>query len=343
MKTRTICLFALFVMLLGSCQNESETIIQNTSGNNNIVAGSPLADLLSRVSQRPTALDNILDNSSCFGVQLPVIVIVNGQQITVNAENDYQIVKEVINAFSNDDDIVNFIFPITIQHQNFTPLIISTSNQLDDVSDNCGEDDGFDEIDCINIVYPIAINLYNTNNQIAEVVTVTNNSQLYNFIESIDSNELIAINYPVTIINSNGQSIAISSNSQLENSIDDAIDDCEGDLSEDLTFSEVLTNGNWKVSYFFDNQEETSDYASYSFAFDVYGTIGIVNGTNNSNGTWVAYHNNEEDKIELTFSIPALQELADDWRIVEYSNNRIRLKHRSGGNGSIDYLYFDKI
>jgi hypothetical protein len=144
---RVILILGFCLALLVSCQKEEETIIQDTT--QSFLKSDPLAQLLSRASQNSTASDNILDNTSCFSVQLPVTVIVNSQQIIVTNQSDYQIVQDAIDEFSTDDDIVNFIFPITIKFKNHQTLIVQNSNQLDDVLDDCDEDDEFDESELI--------------------------------------------------------------------------------------------------------------------------------------------------------------------------------------------------
>ena len=114
MKTLKYLLMSFMTIAFISCQNEDALIIQDTT--QNLTGASPLTSLISRVSQNATAKDNILDNSSCFNVQLPVIVIVNAKQITVANQNDYHTVQDALDAFSSDDDIVNFVYPITIQY-----------------------------------------------------------------------------------------------------------------------------------------------------------------------------------------------------------------------------------
>ena len=179
MKAIRYIIFGFIFFSLGSCQKEEETVIQDNT--ESFVVNEPIAGLLSRTSQNPTSVDNVLDNSSCFSVQLPVTVIVNGQEIVVADEADYQVVQAAIDEFANDDDIVNFVYPITITYQNFQTQVLQDADDLEDVMDDCGEDDGFDEIDCITLVYPITINIYDSNNQVANTVTLTNNSDLFNF------------------------------------------------------------------------------------------------------------------------------------------------------------------
>ncbi len=340
MKLNRILFLILFFVLFISCQKEENEIIQDTN-QTTITKASPLTGLLERVSQNPTSDDNVLDNTSCFTVSLPVTVIVNGQQITVSTETDYQLVQDAIDAFTNDDDIVNFIYPITITFQNFGTLTISNSSQLDDVIDNCDEDDGFDEIDCITINYPIALNVYNANNQLAETIVLSSDVQLFNFLQNIDNNEYLAIQYPISIVNSNNQTIVINNNDQLEDAIEDAIDDCgiNSGGSGSADFTTILTNGIWYVSYYFHGQDETYLYTSYTFTFNTNGTV-LAQGNQTVNGTWLKYINSGNDSLELDFDGGTLSDLDDDWELIEFNENQIRLKDGSGS--STDYLYFSK-
>jgi hypothetical protein len=347
MKALRYIIFGFILFSFGSCQKEEETIIQDET--QSFVVDSPIAGLLSRTSQNPTSIDNILDNSSCFSVQLPVTVIVNGQQIIVSSDADYQTVQDAIDAFSGDDDLVNFVYPITIRYQNFQTQVLQDADDLDEALDDCGDDDGFDEIDCITLIYPITINVYDSNNQLANTVTITSNSNLFNFLANLGSNVFVAINYPIEAVNSNGQTVVINSNNELENFIDDSIDDCDDDNSGgsggsgNQAFTDVLISGTWYITYFTDdNNNETSYFNGYNFTFNNNGTTTAVKIGVTTNGTWSTYIDSGENKFELSFDGVTLDEIEDDWRIIEFSETQIRLKDVSGGDGSTDYLTFTK-
>jgi len=334
-----LSLIGLFLM---SCQSEENEVVQDTS--QNLTNVSPLTTLVTRVTQNPTSSDNIMDNSSCFSVVLPATVIVNGQNIVVSTQADYQTVQDAIDAFSTDDDIVNFVYPISIQYQNFSTQVLQDSNDLDDVIDNCDEDDGFDEIDCISFNFPIVINVYNANNQLANTITINNNTDLYNFLENLEDNEYVAIQYPISLVDSNGATITITNNDQLEDIIEDSIDDCDDSPSGggSSTLSSIIVDGTWYVSYFFDDTDETSDYIGYNFTFNGSGVATAIKNTTTINGSWSNYMDSGEEKLEFSFDGITLDELEDDWEVVEYSTTQIRLKDVSGGNGGTDYLYLTK-
>lgn len=342
MKTIRLLLILTLSFVLANCQNAEEEIITETPPTQLILSGSPLAGLIGRTTQIPTSKDNVLDNSSCFRVQLPVKVIVNGNTIIVSSVADYQIVQNVINAFSNDDDIVNFMYPITIQFQNFITQVVEDKNELDDVLDDCDEDDGFDEIDCISTNYPIVVNVYNTNNQVANTITITSNSQFFNLINSIASGVIATIVYPISITNSSGKSIVINSNNELEDFIEDSIEDCNDSGGPSLAFTSIITSGSWYVSYYYEDDDETSDYNGYNFTFNSNLSITVVKNSVTSSGSWLNYLDNGYNKQDLNFSDANLAELVDDWKIIEYNENQIRLRHISGGDDDIRYLNLSK-
>lgn len=335
MKTIQLLLVLSINFLFFNCQSEENEIITETPPTQLIVTGSPLVKLISRTTQNPTSKDNVLDNSSCFSVKLPVEVFVNGTTITVNSEADYQTVQNAIDAFSNDDDIVNFNFPITVQFQNSTSQIIEDTDELDDVLDDCDENDDFDEIDCIAINYPVVINVYNTNNQVANTISITSNTQFFNYLDSIDSDDIATIVFPLTMINSNNQSVLINSNKELEDFIEDAIDDCDDDDSEEPSpaFASILTSGSWYVSYYFEEvDDETIDYDGYNFTFNSNLSISVSKNSDNSSGSWLNFSESGDTMLDLDFSDSNLSKLADDWKIIEYNENQIRLKHIDDGD-----------
>lgn len=344
MKMIKLLLLFVFSFAFTNCQKEEEEIIDQTPVPENIIVGSPLAKLISRTAQNPTECDNVLDNNSCFSIQLPVTVTVNGIQTVVTTEAGYQTVKNIKDAYTTDNDIVYFSYPITIKFKNFSSQIITSYNDLQTVILNCPSDDGLNEIDCITINYPIVVNVYNTNNQIANTVTIQNNSQLYSFINGLTSSVIAAIVYPISVTSSSGQNVVINSNTELENFIESSIDDCDDSLIVNPPFTTVLTTGNWYVSYFYENDEDyTSDYNGYVFTFnDLVGSTNVTYNSSSSNGTWSTYTSSGYNIFVLSFDDSNLAELEEDWIIIEYTTTIIRLKTISGGSGDTHYLNLTK-
>jgi len=343
MKTIQLLLILALSFALTQCQKEEEEIITDTPPTESIVTGSPLSRLISRNSQNPTSCDNVLDNTSCFSVILPVTVTVNGNQVTVTSKEDYQAVQDLKDNTSGND-IVYFSYPITIRYENFNTQVINNWNDLNNATEDCNDDDGLDEIDCVFINYPIAINVYNTSTQTTNTVTIQSNTQLYTFINGLSSNVIAAIAYPISATNSSGQNVIVNNNTELESFLEDAIDDCDDSGTWNPSFNTVLTTGTWYVSYYNEDGEvDTSDYNGYNFTFFGNSNIEVTKNSITTLGTWSTYIDGGYNKIEFTFVNPDLENFEEDWIILEYNQTVIRLKHVSGGNGGTDYLNFTKL
>ena len=133
--------------------------------------------------------------------------------------------------------------------------------------------------------------------------------------------------------------------------------DDPADTQADVNAAELQStaqDGQWRITYYFDSdKEETSDYAGYVFTFGADGTVTATNGTMEVAGTWSVTDSSSSDDdsfddsdvdFNLFFATPAaFEELTDDWDILEYGSSVIRLIDVSGGDGSTDYLTFEKI
>jgi len=134
--------------------------------------------------------------------------------------------------------------------------------------------------------------------------------------------------------------------------------DDPADTQADVDAAELQStaqDGQWRITYYFDSdKEETSDYAGYVFTFGAEGTVLATNGTTEVTGTWSVTDSSSSDDdsfddssdvdFNLFFTSPAdFEELSDDWDILQYNASRIELIDVSGGDGSTDYLTFQKI
>lgn len=106
--------------------------------------------------------------------------------------------------------------------------------------------------------------------------------------------------------------------------------------------------GTWKITYFFDKQEKTSNYAGYTFEFKTDGALVAQNGGQTWSGTWSANCDNSADKFCIHFGVPGsvpsvLGELQEDWRIIKMESAFMHFEHISGGNGDTDVVHFTKL
>jgi hypothetical protein len=334
---KTILPFVFTILgffLLISCQEEENTIIQDTTQNLN--SSSPLTKFMIRVSQNNTSVDNVLDGTSVFRVKLPVSILLNDTNLTLNDVSDYQTVEDLKNASVLDNDIVNYQFPITVSLRNFQEILVNSSTQLtqlilqyEDISD----------INCVSIIFPIVINLYDSSNQIADTVTLNNESQLVNFLLNLNPAVFYNVSYPISILNPANQTIVINSNQALSDEIEGAIGQCGTNSGSNNDFVTVLTSGTWRVSYYFDDEDETDDFNGYVITFSSNNTIQVVKNSTSYTGNWSFYEDDGVDVFDIQFNDPLLNELSDDWELLEFSSTLIQLKDDNGD----EYLNFSKL
>ncbi|MEY8849628.1 hypothetical protein AB9K26_12485 [Psychroserpens sp. XS_ASV72] len=120
---------------------------------------------------------------------------------------------------------------------------------------------------------------------------------------------------------------------------------CSGNGNiDDSALVNALTNGDWYVTYFFDDTDETADFSDYVFNFASDNTATATDSSGSTNGIWASTSGDTTPLgLILNFgtSIP-LDELEDDWDVLEVTNDIIRLKDISGGDGSEDFLTFER-
>ncbi len=119
---------------------------------------------------------------------------------------------------------------------------------------------------------------------------------------------------------------------------------CHKDKSSGTAFTPSA--GTWKVTYFFDKQDETSNYTGYTFEFGTNGSLSATNGSQTWTGTWLTGYDDSTDKFLIDFSgtVPsALSDLEEDWRIIKTDDSFMHFEHTSSGNGDTDVLKFSKI
>jgi hypothetical protein len=340
MKNNILYLAIVLLIGLNSCQKDD---INQSVTTQNLTKSSTLTLLASRVSQYPTHKDNVLDGTSCFAVVLPVTVTVNSYTLLINDSGDYSVVRHAIEEHSDDDDVIHFGFPIKLKYRNFQEVQVTNQEQYNSILSNCPADNLFYEIECIDFNFPIVINAYDSATQTPSTVTITTNSQMFNYMDGLNSNVFYSLVYPLSMTKSNGETIVFSSNTEMQAGIENVIADCNDDGSGSTILSDIIVNGTWYVSSFIEeNENETYHFNGYIFAFSANGSVVAYKNTIALNGSWSNYLENSYSKLDLSFDGSTLEKLEYDWRIIEFSPTLIKLRHVSGEDGKTHYLSFTK-
>lgn len=233
MKSRISHLFiyAFFALLtFTSCQDETIDV-NNPEEQEIIQPNSQLSNFIGNVTANCGDYDNILDESSCFSIELPVTIIVGDVTIVIETLDDLEELEDLFAQYENEDDFFDFVFPFTIIFNDYTQVVIENEEQLEDFIEDCEIEDD-EVIECVDFVYPISFSVFNADFNIVDTVTISNDEALYNFLEELggDDNALIvSINYPVTLVYANGDTIEVNSNQELSDAIEAAEADCDDD------------------------------------------------------------------------------------------------------------------
>jgi len=322
-----------------SCQKEDEEFI-DLENEETVTANSVLTNLLIRSAQNFGIIDDLIDGNSCATIKFPFTVIANGQKVTLQNEDDFEIIEDIFDQFPNDQDTLEIVFPITLILEDYSEVVVNSQQELDALVANCESSGGSNSIGCVQFVYPITFFVYNEDQQQTGTVVVNSDLELYLFLSGLDDDDFISLQFPVSVILNDGSTVEVSSNAELQQLIE-GCDNSTTDPVDPTELEQALTDGVWYVTYFFDDFDETADFNGYEFSFFADNTAQATNGSNTVPGSWSLSGSSTPDLILNFGDDDPFDELDEDWDIIEATNEIIRLRDESG-DGSIDYLTFER-
>ncbi|OIQ28166.1 MAG: hypothetical protein BM564_10600 [Bacteroidetes bacterium MedPE-SWsnd-G2] len=319
--------FALSTLFFQSCQDEEIQVTQPTE-EEAIIAQSTLAVAMQSACSYDTAADDFLDNANCLGIDLPVTVTVNDITITINTLEDLELVEDIFDEFEDDEDILEFLFPITIVLNDYTEIVIEDEDALEALIDECTDEP--ESIECIDFQYPISFSIFNTEFQLIDSVVVTDDSELYDFLENLneetDQALLASLDFPVTMVYANGETVVVNNNQELEDVIVAAEQDCDDyddDFCTEEDVNEVISECYWMIDVY--NGDDVFENLEVYFNED--GTLQIIDGETQVaiGGAWSI----SQTDIGVVISISELTafqgDLGGEWLIVECDDDEFVL------------------
>ena len=338
----TILLVLLLISFFSCRKEEIEIILPNDE--EILSENSTISNLLLNVTTNDGSLDNIIDQASCFNIQLPVTVIVNDTELIIENENDYQLIEAIFEESLGDIDTIEIVFPITIIHADFSEETINTQEELIAAAILCGgENQPDDDIECLDLLYPIQASIFNTNNELIETITINSDQEFYDFIVNIDEDTIITFQFPITIILYDGTQQEINDFIEMQNIIESVADACDEDDDNDYddddcsnctssTFGDFVTGCEiWFVDKLEKNDQDLEDnYTNYEFIFNSDGTINIDHNGDAFSGTWLS--SGEGNNVIVTININDLPDFNEEWNLheIEQQTNEYKVDLRNG-------------
>jgi len=199
---RVIVICAFFMI---SCQQEERELI-NPNNDNTIPKNSQLAQLMKNIVTHDGSFDDLVDGGNCYSINLPYSIMRNmTEEILIGQLQDYDQL--------NQSDDIQIQYPITVTLDNHIEEIINNETELQLLAASCEILD--DDIECVDFVYPFRFAIYNSNNNNINTIEVIHDAQVYSFMENLDENTVVAINYPIRLLLSNGTYFEIAHNDEL--------------------------------------------------------------------------------------------------------------------------------
>lgn len=338
-KLLTITFFAL--LLFTSCQDE---IIEETQINEDelLVANSQLAKLMESTAARDGSIDNILDDANCLSINLPVTVIVNDITVTINTLEDLELIEDIFDEFDYDDDVLDLLFPIIIVLNNHEEIVINNQEELDAFVEQC-TDDSDDDIECIDFQYPVSFSIYDTSFQIIETVFIENDRELHEFLERLensDTNLLVSLNFPVTMVYANGETIEVHNNTELSRVLNEANENCEDEEAcREEVVNMYLQECYWNIVEY--NNTNNLEYFDLYFFED--GLFKVKEGgTIVATGTW----NTTLTDAGVVLNIRDLTSLVDlvggNWLITDCDDDEFELIREETGTNEVTHIVIEQ-
>lgn len=317
---------------LTSCQAEDPYILE-INEEQTLMAGSSTINLMKLMVSNDGSYDNIIDGSSCFDISFPYTVAVNGVEITIHSEQDLEVIEELFDAVEDDDDILDIIFPITITMSDYSEIVINGVNDLKEIASQCIEGGNDDDIECIDVIYPVTLFTYNTDRQETGSVVVNSDKDMRRFFTGLNATDLVSIEFPVMFEKQDGTKVTVNSNSELATAINDAKDSCDEDDDNDhndddftierldsylvlcpMLVEEIKRN----------NQNNTEQYADYLLSFKEDGSVIARDREGNLlYGDW--YTSVSDYRVKLNLEFEFLVDFNLEWYVYDLDEGRIKL------------------
>lgn len=317
---------------LTSCALE-EPQFAPPSDERGLSASSTEVELMQRTASNDGSWDNIIDGASCFSIRFPYSVSVDGVEITIDSEEDLQLIENVFDAVDDDDDLLNIIFPITLTLADYSEVTINDSEELRMLVAECVEGGNDDDIECIDFIYPITVFTFNPNFEQTTSVIVNNDSELRRFFAGLDINALIGLDFPISFENYEGTKITVNNNAELSEAIQSAINACDEDDDNDYSdddFTEerldaLLVACPWLVKEVKrGNEYTTADYENYVLNFEDSGSVTARDRQGNlRNGEWSTSISDYRVVVVLNFEF--ITEFNLEWFVDDIDDDRIKL------------------
>lgn len=314
----------LTLMLFVNCQ-EDEVIIDNPPVEETIEINAPLFNVLITMAENEGSLDDIIDGTPCASIALPVTLIVNGVEITIDTIADIALILKVYDETDTDEDILELLFPITLVLSDYSTTIIENQNELNTFIENCTPV----LPPCVDFVYPVSFSVFNLEFEFIETVSLSSDFELYFFLQNLnEAEQIVNLNYPVSLLYDNGNTVQVNTNEALATAIEVAPQNCEGNNSNNnCPANEVtaqLLDCFWAPTFY----DGSPIYQFYHFTFFENNTLTVSTDTSLLlEGEWDVFEEGDDTYLSLQGAPSLFNPFAGIWKITECLDGQFILEN----------------
>ena len=195
----------------------------------------------------------------------------------------------------------------------------STAALIKDTSSEGGQNNS---IECIDFVYPIDLFSFNINLEITNTVTVKNDIELRLFFTGLGENDIVGIDFPITLEKYDGTRVVVNSNAELAVVLEAAKDSCDpsqiapcsdGDINEALLGDCRFKITNLDGTFF---EELYIDFSRNNV--HVYNANNVVV----DEGNWSL----QSGVLQINSLSATLGNYIGDWKVISCENDSFKLK-----------------
>ncbi len=232
-------LLLIFSILAFSCQDE--LTLPDTPEAETFQAESQVAELMMRIAMKDGSADDMVDGSSALSLEFPYAIMVNEEKVVITSEADYNKIELAIAEKAGEDYSLQIIFPVTVRLPDYHTITLSDYFQLSVLSNQYGEGpDSNPGISCVDIQYPVNFSYFNPVTEDVETYSIMNDRQLFEFLDTLENDYRVDLDFPVTVILSDGTQIVLEDLLQLEGTLNEFRDSCQdGGVPEEVVEEET--------------------------------------------------------------------------------------------------------
>lgn len=201
----------LAAIVFVGCQKE-ELKITDSPMESSIMADQELASLVRSVTSHDGSFDDRIDNANCFSLQFPYALWVDGVAHNMTTPEDFSEIPT--------DAVVVPEFPITLNMSDYQEVEVPSMEILYDYVVGCHSGQFYDDvITCVDFQYPINLSMFDSGTSDFETITLEHDWDVYSTMQSLNTDMLVTIQYPIGLVLQNGDVITVTSNQTLKNQI----------------------------------------------------------------------------------------------------------------------------